>query len=183
MLSGFLPNSWDHPDCQLWVTTRRALSMGRRTAHNRGLSRIGNVADAGNVMVGPVSAAAESGMQVVPGRCTDGPVAWIGGLETASGAGPGVWFGAFASFAVAAWPAGRGHGADVGVGVEDAVVTHPDHKVGGGAGQEIRALSRMDRQRPAVTRHHHTNAPRRSQSHKPRSQEAKNEKAKAQSQV
>src|SRR5665811_2479964 len=99
--------------------------------------------DRRNAMVGPVSAAAEPGMQVVPGRCAHGPVTWVGGCADFIGGGPGVRFGAFEPCAVAARPASLCAAGSLGVGVEDTVITAPDDKIGGHVGEGVGECGRI----------------------------------------
>src|SRR5674476_1222896 len=89
------------------------------------------VHDRGNIMIGPVSAAAELGMQVVPGRCAHGAVPGVGAGRDGVRGRSGRRLGAFAPVAVAARSASLCAAGSLGVGVEDAVITDPDDKIGG----------------------------------------------------
>lgn len=99
--------------------------------------------DRGLVVVGPVAAAAESGMQTTPGGHVHGAVAVIGGDRFVVWVRPGLGFGAAAALAVTAGPPG-GAGLGVsGMGVEDAVIADPDHHAGRGVGQFVGQRDRV----------------------------------------
>lgn len=56
--------------------------------------------DRGNTRIGPVSAAAESGVQAMPARCAHGPIAWVYADRDFIGSGPGGRLDSFTSLAV-----------------------------------------------------------------------------------
>src|ERR1019366_2459739 len=95
------------------------------------------------VVVVPVSAVAEFGVQTVPGADLDGAVADIGGGRLDVGGGPGVGVSEAEPVAVAAGSPYRACGRWFGVGVEDPVVANPDHDACGHIGEFVGECDRV----------------------------------------